>query len=163
MFLIWQSTYENFRYRYDGLANPFDKGLFENFMEIFCSSIPPSKNNFRTKVAKEPEIPPRMVGSFVTSNREKSVGDIEMGRRKLVSYDNARASSNGDNRDEDGGLTDVSPDLSRILPPQGLEGSVLHSRRSSMGSKSGSWEISADVLALAAGIGESKRVTISTT
>ncbi|OAY30642.1 probable protein S-acyltransferase 7 [Manihot esculenta] len=158
-----QSTYENFRYRYDGLANPFDKGLFENFMEIFCSSIPPSKNNFRTKVAKEPEIPPRMVGSFVTSNREKSVGDIEMGRRKLVSYDNARASSNGDNRDEDGGLTDVSPDLSRILPPQGLEGSVLHSRRSSMGSKSGSWEISADVLALAAGIGESKRVTISTT
>ncbi|KAF2311560.1 hypothetical protein GH714_024839 [Hevea brasiliensis] len=78
-----QSTYENFRYRYVGLANPFDKGLFQNFLEIFCSSIPPSKNNFRTKVCKEPEIPPRM-GSFVGANIEKSVGDIEMGRKPVL-------------------------------------------------------------------------------
>ncbi|KAF2312821.1 hypothetical protein GH714_040536 [Hevea brasiliensis] len=132
-----QSTYENFRYRYDGLANPFDKGLLENFMEIFCSSIPPSKNNFRAKVCKEPRM------------------------RVVDDYD--RAIRNDDNLDEDGGLTDVSPDLSRILPPQGLEGrSVLHSRRSSMGRKSGSWEISPDVLALAAGVGESKRVISAT-
>ncbi|KAF2312826.1 hypothetical protein P3X46_023555 [Hevea brasiliensis] len=161
-----QSTYENFRYRYDGLANPFDKGLLENFMEIFCSSIPPSKNNFRAKVCKEP----RMVSSFVSSNIEKSVGDLEMGRKPIwdetgreVVDDYDRAIRNDDNLDEDGGLTDVSPDLSRILPPQGLEGrSVLHSRRSSMGRKSGSWEISPDVLALAAGVGESKRVISAT-
>ncbi|OAY48006.1 probable protein S-acyltransferase 7 [Manihot esculenta] len=158
-----QSTYENFRYRYDGLANPFDKGLLENFMQVFCSSIPPSKNNFRAKVSKDQ----RMVGSLVSSNIEKSAVDIEMGRKPvwddtareaLDDYD--RAIRNDDNLDEDGGLADISPDLSRILPPQGLEGrSVLHSRRSSMGRKSGSWEISPDVLALAAGVGESKRVT----
>ncbi|KDP22570.1 hypothetical protein JCGZ_26401 [Jatropha curcas] len=161
-----QSTYENFRYRYDGLANPFDKGLFENFREIFCSSIPPSKNNFRAIVRKEPQIPPRTVGTFVSSNMEKAVGDIEMGRKPVWDDtarevdDYGRTVRNDDNLDEDGALADVSPDLSRILPPQGLEGrSVLHSRRSSMGRKSGSWEISPDVLALAAGVGESKRVT----
>lgn len=132
-------------------------------MQVFCSSIPPSKNNFRAKVSKDQ----RMVGSLVSSNIEKSAVDIEMGRKPvwddtareaLDDYD--RAIRNDDNLDEDGGLADISPDLSRILPPQGLEGrSVLHSRRSSMGRKSGSWEISPDVLALAAGVGESKRVT----
>ncbi|EEF51726.1 probable protein S-acyltransferase 7 [Ricinus communis] len=160
-----QSTYENFRYRYDGLANPFNRGIFENFMEIFCSRIPPSKNNFRAQVQKEPEIPHRMVSGFVSTNIEKSVGDIEMGRkpvwddaaREVDSY--GRAVRNDDSLDEDGALTDISPDLSRILPPQGLEGrSVLHSRRSSLGRRSGSWEISPDVLALAAGVGESKRL-----
>lgn len=159
-----QSTYENFRYRYDGLANPFDKGLIENFMEIFCSSIHPSKNNFRAKVPKENTIPPRMVASsFVSSGVGKSAGDVEMGRKPV--WDEAA----GDVDDYDGtirnddslhggrGLTDFSPDLSRILPPQGMEGrNVMHSRRSSLGRKSGSWDISPD-LASTAGMGESER------
>ncbi|KAJ6882552.1 protein S-acyltransferase 7 [Populus alba x Populus x berolinensis] len=159
-----QSTYENFRYRYDGLANPFDKGLIENFMEIFCSSIHPSKNNFRAKVPKENTIPPRMVASsFVSSGVGKSAGDVEMGRKPV--WDEAAGDAddydgtirNDDSLHEDRGLTDVSPDLSRILPPQGMEGrSVMHSRRSSLGRKSGSWDISPD-LASAAGMGESER------
>jgi palmitoyltransferase ZDHHC9/14/18 len=165
LFVFWQSTYENFRYRYDGLANPFDRGLIENFKEIFCSSIPPSKNSFRAKVPKEPAIPPRMVASsFVSSSVEKSAGDIEMGRKPV--WDEASGDDdyngtarNDDSLHEDRGLPDVSPDLSRILPPQGMEGrSVMHSRRSSLGRKSGSWDISPDVLALAAGTGESKRM-----
>ncbi|KAJ6339514.1 hypothetical protein OIU77_007468 [Salix suchowensis] len=160
-----QSTYENFRYRYDGLANPFDRGLIENFKEIFCSSIPPSKNSFRAKVPKEPAIPPRTVASsFVSSSVEKSAGDIEMGRKPVWDEDSGDDHYNGTARNdgnlhEDRGLTDVAPDLSRILPPQGMEGrSVMHSRRSSLGRKSGSWDISPDVLALAAGIGESNRM-----
>uniref|UniRef100_A0A6N2NH19 S-acyltransferase n=1 Tax=Salix viminalis TaxID=40686 RepID=A0A6N2NH19_SALVM len=160
-----QSTYENFRYRYDGLANPFDRGLIENFKEIFCSSIPPSKNSFRAKVSKEPAIPPRTVASsFVSSSVEKSAGDIEMGRKPVWDEDSGDDHYNGTARNdgnlhEDRGLTDVAPDLSRILPPQGMEGrSVMHSRRSSLGRKSGSWDISPDVLALAAGIGESNRM-----
>ncbi|KAL6494965.1 putative protein S-acyltransferase 7 [Orobanche gracilis] len=47
-----QSTYENFRYQYSRRENPHNKGIVPNFMEIFCSSIPASKNNFRTKVRK---------------------------------------------------------------------------------------------------------------
>ncbi|KAJ6764269.1 S-ACYLTRANSFERASE [Salix koriyanagi] len=159
-----QSTYENFRYRYDGLANPYDKGLIENFKEVFFSSIPPSKNNFRAKIPKELTIPPRMVGSsFVSSGVEKPAGDVEMGRKPV--WDEAAGDANaydGTIRNdgslhEDRGLTDVSPDLSRILPPQGMEGrSVMHSRRPSLGRKTGSWDISPD-LASAAGMGESER------
>uniref|UniRef100_A0A6N2MIF2 S-acyltransferase n=1 Tax=Salix viminalis TaxID=40686 RepID=A0A6N2MIF2_SALVM len=159
-----QSTYENFRYRYDGLPNPYDKGLIENFKEVFFSSIPPSKNNFRAKIPKELTIPPRMVGSsFVSSGVEKSAGDVEMGRKPV--WDEAAGDANaydvtirnGGSLHEDRGLTDVSPDLSRILPPQGMEGrSVMHSRRPSLGRKTGSWDISPD-LASAAGMGESER------
>ncbi|KAJ4850139.1 hypothetical protein Tsubulata_000617 [Turnera subulata] len=162
-----QSTYENFRYRYDGLANAFDKGLIGNFKEVFLSSIPASKNNFRAKVPKEPEFTPRMVGgaSHISPNMEKSVGDIEMGR-KPVWDETARESDDDDDEAvrtdgslHDGGLPDVSPDLSRMLPPQGMEGrSVLHSRRSSLGRVSGNWEMPPDVVALAGGVGESKRV-----
>ncbi|KAH8492802.1 hypothetical protein Peur_072610 [Populus x canadensis] len=164
-----QSTYENFRYRYDGLANPFDKGLIENFMEIFCSSIHRSKNNFRAKVPKENTIPPRMVASsFVSSGVGKSAGDVEMGRKPV--WDEAAGDAddydgtirNDDSLHEDRGLNDVSPDLSRILPPQGMEGrSVMHSRRPSLGRKSGSWDISPD-LASAAGMGESERTACGT-
>ncbi|GAA0138442.1 protein modifying enzyme [Lithospermum erythrorhizon] len=52
-----QSTYENFRYRYDQRMNPYNKGIFRNFLDVFCTSIPPSKNNFRAKVQKEDELP----------------------------------------------------------------------------------------------------------
>ncbi|CAN1126349.1 Probable protein S-acyltransferase 7 [Linum perenne] len=45
-----QTTYENFRYRYDNRANPYYKGVVDNFKEIFCSSILPSKNDFRAMV-----------------------------------------------------------------------------------------------------------------
>ncbi|KAF9671749.1 hypothetical protein SADUNF_Sadunf12G0080700 [Salix dunnii] len=161
---IGLSTYENFRYRYDGLANPYDKGLIENFKEVFFSSILQSKNNFRAKILKEPTIPPRMVGSsFVSSGVEKSAGDVEM-RREPV-WDEAAGDAdvydgtirNNGSLHENRGLTDVAPDLSRILPPQGMEGrSVMHSRRPSLGRKTGSWDISPD-LASATGMGESKR------
>lgn len=157
-----QSTYENFRYRYDGLANPFDKGVIGNFMEVFLSSIPASKNNFRAKVPKEPELTSRMVGnSYVHSNMDKSVGDIEMGRKPVWDYDEEAVRNDGSLHDG-GGVPDASPDLSRMLPPEGMEGrSVLHSRRSSLGRMSGSWEAPPDALASAAGVGESKRVPTS--
>lgn len=59
-----QSTYENFRYRYDRRANPYNRGVIDNFKEVFCTSIPPSKNNFRAKVLK-------------------ADSDIEMGRKPI--------------------------------------------------------------------------------
>jgi palmitoyltransferase ZDHHC9/14/18 len=143
--------------------------LIENFMEIFCSSIHRSKNNFRAKVPKENTIPPRMVASsFVSSGVGKSAGDVEMGRKPV--WDEAAGDAddydgtirNDDSLHEDRGLNDVSPDLSRILPPQGMEGrSVMHSRRPSLGRKSGSWDISPD-LASAAGMGESERTACGT-
>ncbi|XP_019454849.1 PREDICTED: probable protein S-acyltransferase 4 [Lupinus angustifolius] len=48
-----QTTYENFRYQYDKKRNPYNKGTLQNFGEIFCSSIPVSKNNFRSFVVED--------------------------------------------------------------------------------------------------------------
>ncbi|KAG6485591.1 probable protein S-acyltransferase 6 [Zingiber officinale] len=47
-----QTTYENFRYRYDGKKNPYNHGCIHNVKEILFSGIPKSMNNFRA-ITKE--------------------------------------------------------------------------------------------------------------
>ncbi|MCO5597223.1 hypothetical protein L7F22_051299 [Adiantum nelumboides] len=48
-----QTTYENFRYRYDKKINPFNQSVLRNVWEILCSSIPPSKVDFRAQAPAE--------------------------------------------------------------------------------------------------------------
>ncbi|KVI06160.1 probable protein S-acyltransferase 7 [Cynara cardunculus var. scolymus] len=124
-----QSTYENFRYRYDRTENPYNRGVVENFKEVFWSSIPPSKNKFRAVVQREPETLPRAAGGggFMNSNVEKTPSDIEMGNRKPT----------GNNGDEMSGG---------------------NNRRSSWGRRSGSWELPSDIASLASGLGDSNRI-----
>ncbi|XP_068664631.1 probable protein S-acyltransferase 7 [Aristolochia californica] len=173
-----QTTYENFRYRYDRRANPYNRGVVENFKEIFFTSILPSKNNFRAKVPREAlGLQPRSVGGgFVSPNMGKSVGDLEMGRKpvwapeagSVVVSDLEGGLCNDVLDAKDNGLngSDASPDLSRSIDlshgvpaDHAMPGSaVIHPRRSSWGRKSGSWEISPEVLALAAGVGDSNRI-----
>lgn len=78
-----QTTYENFRYRYDKKENPYSKGIIKNLKETFLSKIPPSMNDFRSLVQEsEP-----MVVESMTSNPEggimnlKEKIDIEMGAK----------------------------------------------------------------------------------
>lgn len=67
-----QTTYENFRYRYDKKDNPFNMGVLQNFKEVFFSRIAPSLNNFRERVHDEvvenkyyaPNMSADMVSSF---------------------------------------------------------------------------------------------------
>ncbi|KAI9177767.1 hypothetical protein LWI28_019041 [Acer negundo] len=160
-----QSTYENFRYRYDQRDNPYNKGVIENFMEVFCTSIPPSKNNFRAKIPKEPAIQSRRItGGYVSPTPRKPVTDIEMGRKPVWDEavgdadDHEEIVRNDNSLDKHCGSVELSPDLSRILPPEpeSTEGrGISHPRRSSWGRKSGSWDISPEVIAAA--VGESKR------
>ncbi|XAR58311.1 Protein S-acyltransferase [Bertholletia excelsa] len=158
-----QTTYENFRYRYDRRANPYNKGVVQNFQEIFCTSIPPSKNNFRAKVPKDPGLPGRSVGGgFVSPNMGKAVDGIEMGRKavwgdvgaELDHCEGQLSGSEGINV-KDGGLGEVSPDI-RTTVDEG-DRAAMHPRRSSWGRKSGSWEMSPEVLALASRMGEQNR------
>lgn len=161
-----QSTYENFRYRYDRRINPFDKGVLRNFLEIFCTSISPSMNRFRAKVQKEPEIPAREVaGGFVSPNLEKTMSDLEMGR-KPAWREIARGSGdfegqprNDSQLDKDEELSAASPELSNSTLAEGR--SILHPRRSSWGRRSGTLNIPPDVIAMASEIGESNRTTVS--
>ncbi|XP_042508792.1 probable protein S-acyltransferase 4 isoform X1 [Macadamia integrifolia] len=99
-----QTTYENFRYRYDKKENPYNKGMIRNIRELFFSRIPPSMNNFRAWVMEE-DIEGRSVGSSIAggimSSKEKI--DLEMGS-KLA---------------EDGGAP--VPDLLQNLDYSGIE------------------------------------------
>ncbi|KAJ8770369.1 hypothetical protein K2173_014982 [Erythroxylum novogranatense] len=69
-----QTTYENFRYRYDKKENPFNKGLFRNFADVFFKGIPPAVN-FREWVEEE-ENELENDTEFINS---KDKFDIEMG------------------------------------------------------------------------------------
>ncbi|KAG8057333.1 hypothetical protein GUJ93_ZPchr0002g24068 [Zizania palustris] len=167
-----QTTYENFRYRYDHRANPYNRGMVNNFLEIFCTAIPPSKNNFRARVPIEQGLqqvrtPAR---GFMSPNMGKPVGDLELGR-KPVSWDEPRSAA--DIRDLEvglGGLLDekegriahASPDLSReAIPVELVEGRAgMHSRRSSWGHRSGTSE-SMDSIAAQMGTGEANWGSIS--
>ncbi|XP_057948195.1 probable protein S-acyltransferase 4 [Malania oleifera] len=48
-----QTTYENFRYRYDKKVNPYNKGVLRNLREFFGSKIPPSAVNFQECVIED--------------------------------------------------------------------------------------------------------------
>ncbi|KAL6530610.1 putative protein S-acyltransferase 4 [Orobanche minor] len=74
-----QTTYENFRYRYDVKENPYNKGTINNFKEVLFSKIPPSMHNFR-KIVEEDELMATNHNNFMgefSGSKEKI--DIEMG------------------------------------------------------------------------------------
>lgn len=133
-----QTTYENFRYRYDSKVNPYHKGLVQNFIEILFTRTSSSKNNFRAKVKQE-SIEYNLAADRYTldSNMGKGVVDLEIGGKP--SWPSLEMEASEDAQDD------------------ALEGidtrSGIHPRRSSWGRKSGSWEITPDIIALAAGVG----------
>lgn len=82
-----QTTYENFRYRYDSKENPYNKGMLKNFREVFFSKIPPSMNDFQALVVPEDENMQQLPAQPPTSNVVEDVTtskgkiDIEMGTK----------------------------------------------------------------------------------
>ncbi|GLT77823.1 hypothetical protein SLA2020_493800 [Shorea laevis] len=76
-----QTTYENFRYRYDKKDNPYSKGTLRNLGEIFFSKIPPSLNNFRSFVEEDEYmvVGPVTPNFGVDNGSSKEKIDIEMG------------------------------------------------------------------------------------
>lgn len=71
-----QTTYENFRYRYDEKENPYNSGVLANVSEVFCTGMPPSMNNFRAWV----ELPaPEAFDGGPLDSRNKI--DLEMGHK----------------------------------------------------------------------------------
>ncbi|KAJ4976357.1 hypothetical protein NE237_001463 [Protea cynaroides] len=98
-----QTTYENFRYRYDKKENPYNKGMLRNIRELFFSRIPPSMNKFRAWVLEEDEgrSVASSIGGGIMCSKERI--DIEMGS-KLT---------------EDGSIS--VPDLLQNLDYSGIE------------------------------------------
>ncbi|XP_052205507.1 probable protein S-acyltransferase 7 [Diospyros lotus] len=78
-----QTTYENFRYRYDGKRNPYDVGCAGNFKEIFLSKIPHSRNNFRAQVDLESPSVSNSLSSHGRGTSQKNF-DMEMEKQRPV-------------------------------------------------------------------------------
>ncbi|XP_047949781.1 probable protein S-acyltransferase 7 [Salvia hispanica] len=100
-----QTTYENFRYQYSRRANPYNRGIVGNIMDIFCSSIPKSKNDFRAKVQKkQPMIPSHSVGDSFDSTtlavskrlQGKSIWDETNDKALAIGSNRVTLSSNGE-------------------------------------------------------------------
>lgn len=129
-----QSTYENFRYRYNPeLVNPYNRGIVKNFKEVFCTSIPPSKNNFRSKVPREPSDSYQRTAGIRPFNpmMKRSTGNMELVGSSIYNdeeesnyrdgFDNEARSKDSS---KDSGLTEKSIDLSRIEGEEGRESSI---------------------------------------
>lgn len=104
----------------------------------------------------------------MSPNMGKAVEDIEMGRKTVwgdmgAAPDAFEGQLNNNDRlnIKDGELGEVSPDIRTTVDDIGDRAGV-HPRRSSWGRKSGSWDMSPEVLALAARVGEPNRVVGST-
>ncbi|QCD84983.1 probable protein S-acyltransferase 5 [Vigna unguiculata] len=129
-----QSTYENFKYRYDPQTNPYNRGIFNNFREVFCSRIPPSKNKFRSKIPREPldsyrrtdirPLSPLM--KRTTRHMELLVGNSVYNEHEEEESHHRDGSENEtrskDSESKDSGLTDKSLDLSKILHAERVDG-----------------------------------------
>ncbi|GAV82803.1 zf-DHHC domain-containing protein [Cephalotus follicularis] len=76
-----QTTYENFRYRYDKKENPFSKGIIKNVTQSFFSKIPSPLINFREWALDDDEIV--YIASEINRdlNGSKQNFDIEMGTK----------------------------------------------------------------------------------
>uniref|UniRef100_A0A1J3CAU8 S-acyltransferase n=1 Tax=Noccaea caerulescens TaxID=107243 RepID=A0A1J3CAU8_NOCCA len=143
-----QTTYENFRYSYDRRSNPHNKGLVDNFKEIFYSAIPPSKNDFRAMVPREAPVPSRSaVGGFMSPNMGRGNDDeIEMGRKGVWAMaEHGGDDKNGGNNNErfhvnDDELGDIR---TQVNDEEQIGRTNIHPRQSS-------WEMSPEVMALAA-------------
>ncbi|CAM0913639.1 unnamed protein product [Alopecurus aequalis] len=70
-----QTTYENFRYRYDKKENPYNRGALANIAEVFLTRMPPSLNRFRLWVSDDED-------AYGGPLSPMSGGiDLEMGRK----------------------------------------------------------------------------------
>ncbi|GAB4843997.1 hypothetical protein Ancab_013961 [Ancistrocladus abbreviatus] len=77
-----QTTYENFRHRYDRKENPYNKGVLCNIKETLFSKIPPSLNNFRATVLTEDPVPiDSTIPNLAQDVSPKEKIDIEAGTK----------------------------------------------------------------------------------
>lgn len=79
-----QTTYENFRYKADNRLNVYNRGCLSNFLEVLCTRVQPSRNNFRAYVQELSRSPaPRAremeANDTTTDPRPKVEDDLEIG------------------------------------------------------------------------------------
>lgn len=153
---VLQTTYENFRYRADGRINVFNRGCLHNFLEVFCTEIKPSRNNFRAFVQEEGQRP--LTPVFARGHEQ---GDLSGDRRPKVEHDldigedllKISQRRNIEELDEDirsrgsNGAPHNAADPDSILSSDHRATTIRSDTRHSSWERSGNWEIAQDVFA----------------
>ncbi|KAH9757683.1 protein S-acyltransferase 8 [Citrus sinensis] len=149
-----QTTYENFRYRADNRLNVYDRGCVNNFLEVFCTKVKTSRNNFRAFVQEEvprtslPRTPE--AEDLGGDPRSKVEDDLEIGedllkisqRRNIEEIDEDIRSRGSNGHPHN--TSEVDSVLGSDIRAPTIRSETRHS---SWGRRSGSWEISPEVLA----------------
>lgn len=149
-----QTTYENFRYKADNRINIYDIWCFSNFLEVFCTKVKPSKNNFRAFVQEEPPQRPPLPTKWdaepfdTGEDRRMKVEDdlgidgdlLKISQRHNVEDIEADIRSRGSDVPHHNSSEVESVFGSDTRPPT-MQSETRHSR---WGRSSGSWEIGAD-------------------
>ncbi|XP_052202407.1 protein S-acyltransferase 8-like [Diospyros lotus] len=152
-----QTTYENFRYRSDNRINVYDRGCLNNFLEVFCSKVKPSRNDFRAIVQEEIQRPPPLPSAreaaaaedFGEDRRVKVEDDLEIGRDLLkISQRHNIDDIDADIRSRGSDVhhhnsSEVDSVLGSDRRPPTDQSDTHHS---SWGRRSGSWEIAPEAL-----------------
>jgi palmitoyltransferase ZDHHC9/14/18 len=152
-----QTTYENFRYRADNRINVYDLGCFDNFLEVFCTKVKPSKNNFRAFVQEEVQQKPTLPSTQETDvedsggdPRSKVEDDLDIGedllkisqRRNIEEIDEDICSRGSNAPPHNTSEVDLALSSDHRAPTIRSD-----TRHSSWGRRSGSWEIAPEILA----------------
>ncbi|KAF1899472.1 hypothetical protein Lal_00019600 [Lupinus albus] len=150
-----QTTYENFRYRSDDRINVYNRGCLNNFLEVFCTQVKPSRNNFRAFVQEEVPRAPAPVtarepeSDLVGDTRSKVEDDLDIGedllkisqRRNIEEIDEDIRS-----RGSNGPPHNIISDIDSVLG-SGRAPTIRSEARHSSWGRSGSWEIGQEILA----------------
>ncbi|KAK4481354.1 hypothetical protein RD792_012241 [Penstemon davidsonii] len=145
-----QTTYENFRYRADNRINVYDRGCLHNFLEVFCTTVKPSRNDFRAIVQEESQRSP-----MPTTTRDSEADDRGDNRRMKVEDDldiggdllkisqrhNIDIEANIHSRDSDAPRHNISEADDVLGSDRRVPDMRSDTRHSSWGRRSGSWEI----------------------
>ncbi|XP_054818823.1 protein S-acyltransferase 8-like [Prosopis cineraria] len=152
-----QTTYENFRYRSDSRVNVYNQGCLNNFLEVFCTKVKPSRNNFRAFVTEEVQRPPSAVtprepeaDDLGGDPRRKVEDDLDIGedllkisQRRNIEEIDEDIRSRGSN-----GLPHNTSEVDSAFGSDHRAPSIRSDiRHSSWGRRSESWEIAPEVLA----------------
>ncbi|KAL3513940.1 hypothetical protein ACH5RR_026657 [Cinchona calisaya] len=160
-----QTTYENFRYRADNRINVYDLGCLNNFLEVFCTMVKPSRNNFRAFAQEEapraslPTTREAEVEVMGEDRRAKVEDDLDIGddllkisqRRNIEDIEADIRSRGSDVIHHNSSEADSVLGSDRRAPTVQAD-----NRHASWGRRSESWEIAPEVLGMNSNITESR-------
>ncbi|KAK9943778.1 hypothetical protein M0R45_009375 [Rubus argutus] len=147
-----QTTYENFRYRADNRINVYNRGCVNNFLEVFCTEVKPSRNNFRAFVEEEMQRPPPLPTAREAEQddrggdpRSKVEDDLDIGedllkisQRRNIEEIDEEIRSRGSNGPHN------TSEADSVLGSDHRAPTIRADARHSSWGRSGSWEIAQD-------------------